>query len=74
MVRKGILSPVEWSDSAAPIVPILKPDGSVRVCGDLKVTINPYLNVDFYPILTRDSMLTTMAGGTKFSKIDLKTA
>ena len=29
----GIISPVSWSDWATPIVPIVKKDGSVRVCG-----------------------------------------
>ena len=31
---EGIISPVEYSDWAAPIVPILKADGTVRICGD----------------------------------------
>ena len=74
MVKRGILSPIEWSDWAAPIVPILKSDGSVRICGDFKVTVNPHLNVDSYPLPTIDNMLATMAGGSKFTKIDLKTA
>ena len=38
MVKRGILSPIEWSDWAAPIAPILKSDGSVRIYGDFKVT------------------------------------
>ena len=61
MVKRGILSPIEWSDWAAPIVPIPKSDGSVRICGDFKVTVNLNLNVDLYHLPTIDNMLATMA-------------
>ena len=56
------------------MVPILKSDGSFRICGVFKVTVNPHIDVVFYPLLTIDRMLATMAGGSKFTKIDLKTA
>ena len=36
----GIITPVKSSEWAAPIVPVTKPDGSVRICGDYKLTIN----------------------------------
>ena len=38
------------SDWAAPILPVPKPDGSLRNCGDNKVTINPVLEMDQYPL------------------------
>ena len=33
----GIISPVQFSRWAAPIVPVRKKDGSVRICGDYKI-------------------------------------
>lgn len=37
---EGVIERVQFSDWAAPIVPVVKKDGSVRICGDYKVTIN----------------------------------
>ena len=34
------INPVEISEWAAPIVPVMKKDGSIRICGDYKVTVN----------------------------------
>ena len=35
----GVIEPVQFADWAAPIAPVMKHDGSVRVCEDYKVTI-----------------------------------
>ena len=34
--QQGIIEPVQFSDWAMPILPIVKPDGSVHICGDYK--------------------------------------
>ncbi len=47
--REGIISPVQFSEWTAPIVPVVKSDGSVRVCGDYKCTINQASKLDNYP-------------------------
>ncbi|PIK43447.1 hypothetical protein BSL78_19692 [Apostichopus japonicus] len=42
---EGIITPIQFADWAAPMVPILKADkSSIRICGDYKVTVNKASN------------------------------
>ena len=68
---KGILEKVTHSEWAAPVVPVPKAEGQIRLCGDYKVTINPVLEVDQYPLPKPDNIFATLATGKYFSKIDL---
>jgi hypothetical protein len=70
----GIISPVQFSTWAAPIVPVLKQSGGVRICGDYKITINQPCAVDSYPLPKVDDLLANLAGGQYFSKLDLSQA
>ena len=45
----GVIRPVEYSEWAAPIVPVLKSTGAIGICGDYKVTISQAVRVDKYP-------------------------
>ena len=53
---------------------MLKSNGKVRICGDFKVTINPYLCPADYPIPRIEDIFASLSGGEKFSKIDLAQA
>ena len=72
--NEGILTKVEWSEWGTPIVPVPKKDGSVRICGDYKVTVNPELQAEQYPLPRIEDIFARLAGGQRFSKIDLRQA
>ncbi|XP_046420699.1 uncharacterized protein K02A2.6-like [Neodiprion fabricii] len=70
----AIISPVEYSDWGTPIVPVLKSNGTLRLCGDYKVTLNKYLEVNRYPLPRVEEVLETLRGGKIFTKLDLSEA
>lgn len=74
LVESGVLEKVNHSAWATPIVPIMKSNNRVRLCGDFKVTVNPKLEVDDHPLPTVEELFATVAGGEKFTKIDLTQA
>ena len=45
---------------------VLKSDGKVRICGDFRVSVNPALKLDRYPIPKVEDLLATLAGGKSF--------
>ena len=68
---KGIIEPVQMSDWAAPIVPVLKRDGSVRICGDYKLTVNQAAKLDPYPLPRIESLFSRLSAGKRFTKLDI---
>ena len=72
--KQGIIEPIQFSDWAAPIVPVVKSDGKIRICGDYKVTINQSAKIDKYPIPRIDDLFASLSGGKRFSKLDLSHA
>jgi len=71
---EGLVERVKYSKWSSPIVPVLKSDGSVRICGDYKSTFNQAAVVDQYPIPKVEDLLAEMSGGKQWSKLDLTSA
>ena len=69
MERLVVLEKVEFSDWSLPIVQVRKLSGSVRICGNYKVTTNPVLDVHEHPMPTAEELFTQLNGGEKFISI-----
>jgi hypothetical protein len=50
---------VEKSDWTTPTVNLLKKDQGIRICGDYKVTVNPMIDLEHYPLPTAESIFAT---------------
>ena len=53
------------------MIPVPKADCSIWLCGYYKVTTNPELLVDQFPVPTPKDLFSTLAGGKAFMKLDL---
>ncbi|XP_028164567.1 uncharacterized protein K02A2.6-like isoform X2 [Ostrinia furnacalis] len=74
LISIGVLKPVQHAAYASPIVPVLKRNGSIRLCADYSVSINKQLLVEQYPLPTAQELFSRLHGGTEFSKLDLTQA
>lgn len=74
LVSKDILEPVTFSDWATPIVPILKKNKDVRICGDFRCTFNPESKVDQYPLPNIQELLSNFSNKSIFTKLDMSDA
>ncbi|CAC5423728.1 Uncharacterized protein K02A2.6 [Mytilus coruscus] len=72
--KQGIISNVDTSEWASPIVPVMKSNGTIRICGDFKTTVKNMLNLDQYPLPRTDEIFATLAGGQKYTKLDIRNA
>ncbi|XP_059622189.1 uncharacterized protein K02A2.6-like [Phlebotomus argentipes] len=70
----GIISPVEFSSWAAPIVVARKPNGKIRICGDYSTGLNEAVETNCFPIPDPDSLFSNFSGKRFFSHIDLSDA
>ena len=69
-----MFEPIAHSDWVAPTVLVIKPDGSIRICGDYKQIINRTSDCNKYPISGTEDVFTSLCRGEKFTKYDLSHA
>lgn len=69
-----IISAVEFSDWGTLVVLVLKNNAAIRLCGDYKVTLNKYLEIDRYLLPRVEKVLETLREGKIFTKLDLSEA
>lgn len=74
MQSMGVITPLATCEYATPVVPVVKKDGNIRLCGDYKTTVNPMLDTDRYPLPRVEEIFAALSGGQEFSKIDLNRA
>ena len=70
----GVIEKVTHCEWAAPVVVVPKKNGTVRLCGDYKVSINQALVVDQYPLPKPSDLFAALSGGKWFTKLDLAQA
>lgn len=65
------MSVAEW---AAPVVPVVKKNGDIRLCGDLKLMVNLATRREQYPLSKIEDIFATLAGCEVFSTLEVRNA
>ena len=71
LLKLGVIEPVNFSAWATPIVPVIKKNGDVRICGDFKITANKEIVIDKHPLPRIEELFNNLQGGIEFTKLDL---
>lgn len=74
LIDQGVLEPTDHSKWETPIVVPIKPDGTIRICGDFKSTLNKALASHPYPLPVVQHLLHTLGPASIFAKLDLAQA
>ena len=70
MLEAGIIEEVtEPTDWCAPMVPVVKPNGKIRICVDLR-KLNEVVKRERYILPTLEDVAPKLAGAKVFSKLD----
>lgn len=71
---EGVLEKIESSEWATPVVPVIKPDESIRLCADYSATVNKCIEVPQHPLPRYEEIFSKLSGGEKFTTLDILSA
>ncbi|KAG8172224.1 hypothetical protein JTE90_027472, partial [Oedothorax gibbosus] len=74
LLEDKIIKRVKTSEWATPLVVVRKPNKNVRLCADYKITLNPVLEVEHYPLPTTEELFSELAEAKVFTVLDLSHA
>lgn len=75
LCNQEVITPVDVAEyTTTPLIVVSKPNNTVRLCCNFKVSVNPHINVQQYPMPTCSEVFHALAGGTHFTKLDLADA
>ncbi|KHJ76150.1 hypothetical protein OESDEN_24231, partial [Oesophagostomum dentatum] len=74
LVAEGVISAVDHSEWAAPIVVVRKKNGKIRLCADFSTGLNDALQLHQHPLTTAEEVFTKLNGGQLFTQIDFAEA
>lgn len=69
-----IIQSIDYSDWSAPIVPVRKANGNLRICADYSTGLNECLESNEFPLPTPEDIFSEMAGNQFYSHIDFSDA
>ncbi|XP_058822868.1 uncharacterized protein K02A2.6-like [Topomyia yanbarensis] len=72
--KLNIITLVDYSEWAAPIVVVRKANGNIRICGDYSTGLNSALQPHLYPLPLPEDIFAKLANCKIFSQIDLSDA
>ncbi|CAA9998983.1 unnamed protein product, partial [Nesidiocoris tenuis] len=74
LVRENVLEKLDYSEWSSPVVPIVKPTGSIRLCGDYSSTVNPQVEITQDPFPGFEEAFQALRGGKRFTVLDVRSA
>ncbi|XP_062558126.1 uncharacterized protein K02A2.6-like [Armigeres subalbatus] len=69
--EQGVISPINASEWASPVIAVLKKDGEIRMVIDCKVSLNKVIIPDTYPLPLAQDIFASLAGCKVFCSLDL---
>ncbi|MFH4984886.1 hypothetical protein AB6A40_011595, partial [Gnathostoma spinigerum] len=74
LAQHGVITKVEYSEWAAPIVVVKKASGAILICADYSTGLNDALELHTHPLPLPEDIFATLNGGRFFSHIDFADA